>query len=352
MMMEVRVARIVLCAFLAATLLALSGIWTLLPNPTALFLFGACPGPVLIPTPRTDWDWPAFADKLAEEVATADAAEEGFDLVWYGDSITENLRGTSVGHPWPGGQGAYDVYLKHFGQYSSDILAVAGDQVGHLWWRLLNGELPQVNMPTVAVVLIGTNDLTAADCDKIPQPLLPAAHGAAARVQRVLSLLRSMPGTHVVLQAVLPRGSSFEGDERYMWPNRFTKPIQIINDHFQALASGDPYVHYLDCGEVFLLEHGINPLLMPDGIHPFAAGLELQLACLEPFVSNLISNVSGRAPRRPGHPREGPSVPFEPLEYRPSTWAASYASFCSAGRAWFQMWRRVAFRRFRSRHES
>ena len=40
-----------------------------------------------------------------------------------------------------------------------------GDQIGHLWWRLLNGQMPRAFMPKVAVVLIGTNDLFAeADC--------------------------------------------------------------------------------------------------------------------------------------------------------------------------------------------
>ena len=41
----------------------------------------------------------------------------------------------------------------------------AGDQIGHLWWRLLHRQLPKMIMPKVAVVLIGTNDLFAeADC--------------------------------------------------------------------------------------------------------------------------------------------------------------------------------------------
>ena len=41
----------------------------------------------------------------------------------------------------------------------------AGDQIAHLWWRLEHGQMPQTQMPKVAVVLIGTNDLFAeADC--------------------------------------------------------------------------------------------------------------------------------------------------------------------------------------------
>ena len=45
------------------------------------------------------------------------------------------------------------------------MLWYAGDQIAHLWWRLLHGQLPKMIMPKVAVVLIGTNDLFAeADC--------------------------------------------------------------------------------------------------------------------------------------------------------------------------------------------
>ncbi len=49
-----------------------------------------------------------------------------------------------------------------------------------------------------------------------------------------MRLLRIMPGTHVVVQALLPRGGSFEGPERWVWPNRFTKSLGIINDHMQV----------------------------------------------------------------------------------------------------------------------
>ena len=34
----------------------------------------------------------------------------------------------------------------------------AGDQVGHLWWRILHGELPAVNHPGILVILIGANE--------------------------------------------------------------------------------------------------------------------------------------------------------------------------------------------------
>ena len=51
---------------------------------------------------------------------------QGLDLVFYGDSITENWLGTSLGRPWPGGKGVAAVYRKHFGGYKSAVLAIAG----------------------------------------------------------------------------------------------------------------------------------------------------------------------------------------------------------------------------------
>lgn len=34
-------------------------------------------------------------------------------------------------------------------------LRPAGDQIGHLWWRLINGEMPAMNQPGVVLILIG-----------------------------------------------------------------------------------------------------------------------------------------------------------------------------------------------------
>ena len=58
----------------------------------------------------------------------------------------------------------------------------AGDQIGHLWWRILNGELPK-KPPKVYTMLIGTNDLTAADCNMNETELLATVPGISYRCE-------------------------------------------------------------------------------------------------------------------------------------------------------------------------
>jgi len=53
--------------------------------------------------------------------------------------------------------------------------------VGHLWWRIMNGELPKVKQPRVFTMLIGTNDLNAADCNHNGTELLATVPGILGR---------------------------------------------------------------------------------------------------------------------------------------------------------------------------
>lgn len=94
---------------------------------------------------------------LAAEVAAAGAGQ-GLDVVFYGDSLVERLRGTHGGTPVAGTR---DVWERHIGsRYRAAALGLAGDRTHHLMWRLSNGELPS-KAPKVAALVIGVNDLTS-----------------------------------------------------------------------------------------------------------------------------------------------------------------------------------------------
>ena len=61
------------------------------------------------------------------------------------------------------------------------LLAAAGDQANNLMWRLQHGEVFYKHPPKVAVVLIGTNDLSAIGCSTGESGLTSGASGLVAR---------------------------------------------------------------------------------------------------------------------------------------------------------------------------
>ena len=63
----------------------------------------------------------------------------------------------------------------------SPVSMFAGDQVAHLMWRLLHGQLYMKHQPQVIVVMIGTNDLGAASCKGGEPGIADAAAGTAQR---------------------------------------------------------------------------------------------------------------------------------------------------------------------------
>ena len=57
-------------------------------------------------------------------------------------------------------------------------------------------------------------------------------------------LRRAAPDAHIVIQGLLPRGSAWVGPKEWKWPNRFTKPIEAVNQAFEvcpALALTAPW---------------------------------------------------------------------------------------------------------------
>ncbi len=146
---------------------------------------------------------------------------------------------------------------------------ISGDRTQWLLWRVQHGELDGSGARAV-VLMIGTNNLAAATPANV-------ARGVAAVVAAVQAKL---PDATVVLSAILPRGAPDD-------PLR--AKLAEVNDRIRPLADG-ARVRWLDVGPGFLTPEGtIPPELMPDGLHPAAAGYELWAAGLRPLLEDALS---------------------------------------------------------------
>ncbi|BDA46856.1 probable platelet-activating factor acetylhydrolase IB subunit gamma at N-terminal half [Coccomyxa sp. Obi] len=213
----------------------------------------------------------------------------GYELLFYGDSITETWRGTDMGRQCSRCQGVPEVFDEYFGsKYKAEVLAVGGDQAAHLMWRLQHGQLYMHSQPRLIVVMIGTNDLGAASCLGGASGIKKSAKGAAERTLGVLRFLREKnPDAHIIALAVLPRGWT-DAWHVYDWPSMYKGGIDVINRALKDFAAQDDAVTYLDCSPALLPDGKIHPELMPDALHPNADGMELFAKCLSPVVDELM----------------------------------------------------------------
>jgi lysophospholipase L1-like esterase len=225
------------------------------PAPSPAASAGPLAGP-WIGAPRP-WNKAAW---LAQHDAYAARARQGrIDVLFLGDSITEyfTTRGKDV----------WDRQIAPLGSVAN--FGISGDRTQFVLWRAQNGELDGTNA-RVVVLMIGTNNLASATPENI-------ARGVAAIVDTVRAKL---PNATVVLNALLPRGAPDD-------PLR-AKAI-AVNALIAPLADG-VHVRWLDAGQGFVGADGTIPgALMPDGLHPSAAGYDVWATALRPLLLDALS---------------------------------------------------------------
>lgn len=211
-------------------------------------------------------------------------------LILVGDSITESWLGTNMGNSEKRCEGIPDVLNKRFSDYNTLVLAIGGDQTQHVLYRLQHGELvPNIktNKQAIFTLLIGTNNLGSG--------ILPGP--TAAGVLAVTEYLLRVTAGRIILQQLLPRGDSHR--LAALCPPRcsskststpFTSFMPAVQKVNQALQDSihDLQIKYpsrlslVDCGSPFVgsQEKKVNGRLMPDQLHPNAAGHQLLANCL------------------------------------------------------------------------
>ena len=196
------------------------------------------------------------------DAKTKEAGRTEAKLLFVGDSIT---------HGWED-KGA-EVWREYYQSRNAFNLGFAGDRTEHVLWRLDHGAVDGMN-PTLVVLLIGTNNTG--------QRMDPAVYTAEGIERIVTNLRMRLPGTRVLVVGIFPRHIS---------PlNEMRKRNEEVNRLISRLDNDDS-VQYLDIGLEFVTEDGtIRKDLMPDLLHPNAAGYRVWAEAMEPAIERMMRN--------------------------------------------------------------
>jgi lysophospholipase L1-like esterase len=191
-------------------------------------------------------------------------------VLFIGDSITAGW--TKAPHVWE----------HYFGKYQPANFGIGGDQTQHVIWRIENGELDGIK-PKVVVLMLGTNNTGTHSADEI-----------AAADKKIVGMIRAkLPEAKVIVHAIFPRGprKNAQGvitDDVAAEARRRQENIAAANVQLAKLDDGRD-VRFLDINHVFLGQDGKIPFsIMPDQLHPNAAGYQLWADALQPLLTSLM----------------------------------------------------------------
>lgn len=198
------------------------------------------------------------ADRHEQKLAAVKKGD--VDLVFVGDSIT---------HRWE--RAGKEVWTKYYGKRRALNLGYGADRTEHVIWRLTNGEIDGIS-PKLIVLMIGTNNVGH-------RSSTPAQ--TVEGIKKIIEIMKEKtPSSKILLLSVFPRSANPTDDMRVK--------VNEINAGLPALADGET-VFYLDFGKKFLAEDGSLPEeMMPDRLHPEAAGYEIWAQEVEPFVQKYV----------------------------------------------------------------
>jgi hypothetical protein len=195
-----------------------------------------------------------------------------------------------------------------FGKLRSVVLAISGDQVQHVLWRVItaneNGHVPgggefEVLRPKVVVLLIGTNNLGAG----MNPPLIAAAIDKLTTV-----LAGESKATEVVVLPLLARGHGGRqaSQPRVAEINRLLRGLLSPKVLISGAGSTAARVTVSECGGMLVTDATrsrpepdwvVNRTLLPDGLHPGAAGAKVWLRCLAKEIEATVARVTRNAKR-------------------------------------------------------
>lgn len=227
----------------------------------------------LAAAPISRMDLPWWRQRFEEKAAELN--REKVELVWYGDSITEDFEHRAP-PPW---QDFAPIWQRFYAGRHAINLGFVGDSTANLIWRIDHGEASGIS-PKVAVVLIGANNFGL--------PHWPASETVPG-IEEVVRLLRvHLPHTSIVLLSVLP-------SRRSAWVSENTT---LTNAALAKRYAASHTVHYIDVTDIFVRDGKLDPELFLDRffsppeplLHPTPAAQAMICAAIEPTVAALMDD--------------------------------------------------------------
>ena len=210
---------------------------------------------------------PASGARTRRHQAFVDMANTGdFDVLFYGDSITDlwNTEKDPMGNP--GGKRIFD---KYFGDMKVANFGVSGDSTQGVLWGLKNGE-GQGHKPKAVMLMIGTNNTGSNSGAEI-------AEGIGADI---LELRNDFPDAKILLLAIFPRGSGPNDSNR----RKCEEANKII-----AKLDDQKHVFFMNINSKFLDDKGGLIGFRPtDHLHPVEEGFEIWAAAVAPTLKSWI----------------------------------------------------------------
>lgn len=205
-----------------------------------------------------------------------------YDVFMIGNSITQTL-GDEDGEWEP----LKAVWNKYLAPLNAINLGYSGYRTENILWNLQNGELDQKKSPKVAVLLIGTNNL-----DDQHYPKVHTAEEVFRGTKAIVDLIRERhPKTKILILRIFVCGGPGDHTD---YPRKYNRSAEGLAAVYKAgeltkTLADNRHVFWLDINHVFLRPDGtINTDLMPDLIHPNAAGAEAWVSEVAPVVRRLM----------------------------------------------------------------
>jgi lysophospholipase L1-like esterase len=189
----------------------------------------------------------------------AQAKKGGVDILFMGDSITDNWRSRGK-----------NVWNTAYAPRHAANFGIGGDRTQHVLWRIEHGELDGIN-PKVTVLMIGTNNSNSDPAEDI-----------AEAIRLIIGDIHSrIPNTKILLLAVFPRNR----------PGERPAQVETIHKVNALIAKYDDgkTVKFLDINSKFLGSDGeLHADIMPDYLHPNEKGYQIWSDAMEPTLSEML----------------------------------------------------------------